>query len=557
MLKRDPHRAPHLVARRVVATLRILMVALLICGLTLTVPQSSSAQSRASSFINSGTVTFVTGGGVADLDPASIVTAAANVAVTANTAETLVAYKGSNVTTFVPLLATSWSSNANKSVWTFHLRHGVPFHTGRCCMTATDVTYSIARTVLAGLAGAYIFGRYMTHPLTQITALDPYTVRFTLGRPQYTFINAIASKNAGLILDASAVKAHATKGDPWAHNWVTNHDAGTGPYVLQTWQRNVQETLVRFPRYWGGWNGRHFSTVLMREIPEAGTRRELLERGQADLTFGLTPQDALALQSNSKVTVTAPYGTEIDYIAMNESGPLASPLARRALSYAFNYDAFLVAAFHGYAKRGYGPLASILQGYDPRVFHYHTDLATAKALLQQAHVAPGTTLTYMYVTGYPAERTEGLILQAQLAQIGISLKLQGVSQATQGSVLFGALPANRRPNLMAYGWWPDYNDSWDESVVLLASSSAGAAGANIGYYHNKQVDALLADMKYASPETLTRDARTLQDITSRVDPPAIWTAEPAQVTIQARTLRGYVFNPLDVQVYSFYPMSRA
>jgi len=557
MLKRDPHRAPHLVARRAVATLRILVVALLICGLTLTAPRSSSAQSRASSFINSGTVTFVTGGGVADLDPASIVTAAANVAVTANIAETLVAYKGSNVTTFVPLLATSWSSNANKSVWTFHLRHGVPFHTGRCCMTATDVTYSIARTVLAGLAGAYIFGRYMTHPLTQITALDPYTVRFTLGRPQYTFINAIASKNAGLILDASAVKAHATKGDPWAHNWVTTHDAGTGPYALQTWQRNVQETLVRFPRYWGGWNGRHFSTVLMREIPEAGTRRELLERGQADLTFGLTPQDALALQSNSKVTVTAPYGTEIDYIAMNESGPLASPLARRALSYAFNYDAFLVAAFHGYAKRGYGPLASILQGYDPRVFHYHTDLATAKALLQQAHVAAGTTLTYMYVTGYPAERTEGLILQAQLAQIGISLKLQGVSQATQGSVLFGALPANRRPNLMAYAWWPDYNDSWDESVVLLASSSAGAAGANIGYYHNKQVDALLADMKYASPETLTRDARTLQDITSRVDPPAIWTAEPAQVTIQARTLRGYVFNPLDVQVYSFYPMSRA
>lgn len=537
-------------------SLRILTSILLLSGLALSAPRSSLARNSAG-FVDSGTVTFATGGGVADIDPASIVTAAANVAVTANIDEGLVMYDGSNVDKFVPLLASSWRSNADKSVWTFQLRHGVKFHTGRCCMTADDVKYSIARTIQAGLAGAYIFGRYMTDPMKQIKVIDPYTVQFNLGRPQYTFINAIASKNAGLILDSKEVKKHATKSDPWAHNWVTDHDAGTGPYVLQSWQHNVQETLVRYPDYWRGWSGKHFSKVFMQEIPETATRRELLERGKADLTFALTPQDDVALKSNSSVRVTAPYGTEIDYIALNQSGPLGSPLARQALSYAFNYDAFLAAAYHGYARRGYGPLASILSGYDPNMFHYHTDLAKAKALLQQAGIKQGTTLSYMYVTGYPAERTAGLILQAQLAQIGITLQMQGVTQATQGSVYFGNSPASKRPNLMNYAWWPDYNDAWDECIVMVASASAGANGANMGYYHNKQVDALLADMKTASPDKIRSDARTLQDITSRVDPPAIWIAEPAQVTVLAHNLQGYVFNPLDVQIYSFYPMYRS
>jgi hypothetical protein len=64
-------------------------------------------------------------------------------------------------------------------------------------------------------------------------------------------------------------------------------------------------------------------------------------------------------------------------------------------------------------------------------------------------------------------------------------------------------------------------------------------------------------MKTAAPEKLMSDSRTLQDITSRVDPPAIWMAEPANVSDIAHNLQGYIPNPLDIQVYSFYPMYRS
>ena len=45
-----------------------------------------------------------------------------------------------------PLLATSWSSSSDGKTWTFQLRHGVHFHTGRL-MTAQAVKASVLRTM--------------------------------------------------------------------------------------------------------------------------------------------------------------------------------------------------------------------------------------------------------------------------------------------------------------------------------------------------------------------------------------------------------------------------
>jgi ABC-type transport system substrate-binding protein len=291
--------------------------------------------------------------------------------------------------------------------------------------------------------------------------------------------------------------------------------------------------------------------VVVRTVAESSTRRELVENGQVDLTFNLTPQDYVALRTNPKVHLVAPYATEVDYAIMTEWGPLASPYARQALAYAFPYTAYINGVFKGYAKRAYGPIPSALLGYDPHGFHYQTDLTKARALLAQAGVKPGTTLTYDYGTnGGPA----ALLLQAQLAQIGLKLKVQQLSDQAMSSILFGTEPPSKRPNLMFQTWWPDYNDPWDMCDPLVASSAAGAAGANSGYYHDKAVDALLDQMKNAGQQTLVADAHKLQDITGRQDPAAIWAAEPAQVTVMAANLKGFVPNPIELHTYGFYAL---
>lgn len=544
---------PRIPAIRPQALARVLIAATLLTGITLVAPHASAAHGSAAAFADSGTVTFVTDQTGADLDPANNEVAGAS-AIARNIDDGLVEPAGSSLSRFKPMLATSWTTNAAKSVWTFRLRHGVMFHTGRCCVTAADVQYNLQRDVLAGLVNSGLMARFLSDPKKQIKVVDTYTVQFDLGRPQPLFINELSSLYAGFILDSHALKAHATKSDPWAHQWAQFADIGTGPYTIQSWQHGQQITLARFPAYWGGWSGRHFSKAIIRTIPEAPTRRELLEKGQADITFDLTPQDNLALQHSPAAQVVAPYGTEVQYAYMTQAGPLASTAARQALSYAMNYDAVIKGTWKGFARRAYGCLPSTMLGYDPHQFHYQTNLPKARDLLQNAGVKPGTTLTYMSYTAQ--ENQNGLILQAQLAQLGINLKVQLVTEATLTSILYSNTPLSKRPNMIAFGWWPDYNDPYDECNILLNSTQAGANGANGGFYHNKTVDTLLNRMKYATGEELVSLAHQMQEV-SALDPSAIWMNEPAQVTVLGKRIHGYVFNPVELQTYDFYSMYRA
>lgn len=55
-----------------------------------------------------------------------------------------------------PLLATSWSDTDQGKTWTFHLRRGVHFHTGRL-MTAQAAKASILRTMKLGGGAAYVW----------------------------------------------------------------------------------------------------------------------------------------------------------------------------------------------------------------------------------------------------------------------------------------------------------------------------------------------------------------------------------------------------------------
>jgi peptide/nickel transport system substrate-binding protein len=509
---------------------------------------SRSAASKAQ-----GTVTLLTDGSAADLDPATNELASSDMIVH-NIDETLITFTGSSIKRFHGVLAQSWTVKNHGKTYVFHLRHGVRFHTGRCCMTASDVKYSLARTVNAALTNSYLLPRFIPKPSKQIKILNAYTVEFNLPKASEFFLPALANEYICLVLDSHALQKHV-KGKDFGHSYASSHDLGTGPYTIQSWQRSQQVVLKAFPQYWGGWKGKHFSSVRITTVPESSTRRELIEKGQADLTFQLTPQDFQAMSKNSHLRVVAPYGTELAYIVMTQAGPLKSRYARQAMSYAFNYNAAIKVALRGYGRRAYGPIPSVLLGYDPHMFHYQTNLSKAKALLRKAGVKQGTTLTYTYSPG-PLNEAAGRILQAQLQQIGLNLKLQQIDEATFNGIFYGSEPASKRPNFMPFAWWPDFDDPYDMSNILINSAMCGSAGANAGCYHDAKVDSLLKKMSAAGGSTLIRQAHQLQNMTGRVDPPSIWLAEPAEVTVMSRSLKGYVFNPLEIQTYYFYEMHR-
>ena len=114
----------------------------LVAGLLAAASPAAQARHQAAAFTDAGTLSIASNGTPADLDPASNQSDSADM-IDRNIAEALLRPDGASMERVVPDLATSYEANADKSVWTFHLRHGVKFHTGRCCMTADDVRYSI------------------------------------------------------------------------------------------------------------------------------------------------------------------------------------------------------------------------------------------------------------------------------------------------------------------------------------------------------------------------------------------------------------------------------
>ena len=113
--------------------------------------------------------------------------------------DTLLTYKGSDVSKPVPDLATSFTASPDAKTYTFTLRKGVTFANGDP-VTASDVVYSLTRTKnIQGNPSFLMAGITATAPSAS-------TVVLTSATPN-TAIPAIVTNPALGIVDAKAVAA--------------------------------------------------------------------------------------------------------------------------------------------------------------------------------------------------------------------------------------------------------------------------------------------------------------------------------------------------------------
>src|SRR5262245_2492761 len=138
-------------------------------------------------------------------------------------------------------LAESWSQ-PNETTYIFKLRKGVHWHAkpplnGRE-LTAEDVRYSVERFVtIKGNANAQ-----MLSSVDAVTALDKYTVKFSLKQPFAWFLETRANPTAVAIVAKECVEKF---GD--LKKWESC--IGTGPWMLDSYRPNVGYTFVRNPNY--------------------------------------------------------------------------------------------------------------------------------------------------------------------------------------------------------------------------------------------------------------------------------------------------------------------
>jgi len=383
----------------------------------------------------------------------------------------------------LPALATAWSSSPDGTTWTFTLRSGVMFHTGRS-MDAAAAKAAIERTKTLGQGAGYIWGA-----VNSIEATDAQTLTFTLDYP--TPLDLIASANyAAYIYDTEAAGAGAT--DEALVAWFgTGKDAGTGPYTVASWKTGdeFELTLARFDGYWGGWEGAHYAKVVFRVVPEATTAAQLVQAGDVSYVDRLTPQLTDSLRGNGALQVVeTPSFQNVVALLNTKSGPLADPDIRRAVAKAFD-TVGIATALGGSVVPAKGVIPKGLIGYSDTLTGTALDLDGATALLAKSGHGPGGDPLSISVTAVSGDTDLALVttsLKSNLAKLNITLDVQAVQWEAQWDKAKSADAAQRQDVFLMY-WWPDYADPFSWFISLFHTEAEPYF--NLAYYSSATMDA--------------------------------------------------------------------
>jgi len=504
-----------------------------------------------------GRLTLLVTGNIPDLDPQSAYDSTAS-AVFFGAYEMLVRLKGSDTLDYEPMLAKEWSSTPDFKEWTFVIPEGVTFHDGTAC-DANAVAESFRRFHKMGLGPTNVIGRFIDDPDANITAPDATTVKFTLNTGNDVFLAAMASQYGPLVVSPDAVEKNKTADDPWAHEWFRSNVVGTGPYKLKEYVQNDRVVLERFAEYHGGWDGPHFDEIVYRIVPETATRRQLMEAGDADaLTQSLTPRDVTSLENEGKLTVLRYDSTNVNWTTMNAGAKITDPKARQGFSYAFPYDDVRTGVFEGLITKTSGPNTPTTRGYDQNGFIYETDLDKAKATLEAAGWDFAEKLEYWLASSSENDKAVAQLFQANLSTIGISMDIVQKEEGALTDFNYSDTPPEDRPHFVSWGWWPDYNDAYNEMFPNFHSSAWSPNGSNIGFYKNDRLDEVLDTV---APGVDSEQYNTLlaeaNNITTEVDPPAIYWGSVQWYTVLQPNIQNFEPNPIYINTYNVYKMYRS
>jgi peptide/nickel transport system substrate-binding protein len=466
--------------------------------------------------------------------------------------EGLLRMKGSSGTEVEPALAESWKPNGDASAWTFSLRAGAKYSDGSP-FDGNALKAAYARTITAGLGAGSTLSTYITNPDKQIVVKDAGTVVFDLGIPVPRFDLLLASQYGTGIVNPNVEKQGANHG----HDYLSSHSAGTGAYMVDTVSPNDQVVLVQNPNYWRGWDGSHFEKVIIRQVPEDSSRRQGMEAGDFDIAFSGTPEDTAALQSTSGISVGDQKVMGMEYIILGEYGSLADPRARQAMNLLFPHDDFLSSVMKGTLVAPESVLPDLILYSAAGTYQRTVDVNQAKSLLQQAGVAAGTKLTYEY---YPGKRKEpGLVLQSQLQSIGYDLQLIEKAYPAFVADISTDRPVSQRADMYYWFWWPEFNSPSDFCYPILSEDATPKAALfNSGYYLNDTVNKAINDgYVEADEQKLATMWKQAQTVMGGEDPPWLPVGQIVDNTYVRSDLAGYVANPLYVQSYDYYSLSRA
>jgi len=305
-------------------------------------------------------------------------------------------------------LATRWYTDDYQH-FRFYLRDDVYFHNGDH-FTAEDVVWNVE--MAHANPGSPAFGRWRF--VDTITAVDTYVIEIVLHEPHVDFFFDIANYYTSI---HSQRAFNENPDDPtWAH-------IGTGPFRVVGFASNDFLTLERFDEYWGG--PAPTRSLTLWTIPEMATRMVMLENGEAQVSFSMTPEDLDFFEDSQDFQTFVVRLNPPIILGFNNQGDevMMCRYFRRAVAHALNTEDISLAAMGRWAQppwdgNFWGPETQFrLEGLPQRPY----DLALAREYLERS-VYSGEPIEIMTAVHYNIRASE--FIQLQLAEVGINVDIE-------------------------------------------------------------------------------------------------------------------------------------
>jgi len=423
----------------------------------------------------------------------------------------------------------------------------VTFHDGEP-MNADAVVKSLDAARTSGGAS------FIWWMVDSIEAVDDMTVQFNLSSSAP--IDLIASSLYGAwIFSPKALDAAAADENYWA-NGV---EAGTGPYMLESYTPDQEIVFQQFPDYWGGFDDSNYDTVLVQIVPEALTQQQMFEAGDVDLITRIPSENYASFRDNPDYTFLeeASFFNYVGYFNTLRA-PLDNVKVRQALSYAIPYEDIIKIGAEGLGTQSRGPVPEGVWPWSPAVKQYTYDLDKARELLTEAgYEGGGFSLRLTYAAENATEEAFAPLIKDSFAQIGVDVTVEAIAFSQQWAEA-KADPANAQDIFLVL-YWPTYSDAGSDNLWSLFYYTEKPF-FNLSYWNNEAYNTTLDEaiaLTVTDPET--SQAKYVEAMNILYDEaPGISFFDTKAVFIIPKHIDGFNYNlNYPFVQYFFYDLSPA
>ncbi|AZV76445.1 ABC transporter substrate-binding protein [Parasedimentitalea marina] len=343
------------------------------------------------------------------LDPTSAAAGAIDSVLYSNVFEGLTRFMGDGAV--VPGLAESWEISNDGLTYTFTLHGGVAFHDGTT-LDGEDVKFSLDRARAEDSTNAQ---KALFAGITDITVVDPQTVKVTLAEPNGNFLFNLAWGDAVIVA-------------PESIDDIKTNPVGTGAFKFTNWVQGDRIDLTRNADYWGTPAVLNTATFKFISDPTAAFASVMAEDVDAFISFP-APENIPQFEADPRFQVLVG-STEGETILStnNKQPPFDDVRVRQALAHAIDRQAIVDGAMFGYGT----PIGSHFAPHNPAYLDLTANSAfdpeKSKALLAEAGMGDGFTTT-LHLPPPSYARRGGEIIAAQLAEVGIKAEIINVEWA--------------------------------------------------------------------------------------------------------------------------------